>query len=1080
MPETHPTPTQKPPGALTTLALNGLIMLACAFFGYLGLQLAVPPGYATGIWVPSGIALGAVLTWGLRCLPGVFLGSLLIDCYSTSLNTGALLNTTTLLIGALIAAGATCQTLAGWFLVKRLKCLDSYLTHPQDILKFACLAAPLSCIVNALWANGALFGLGILPTSKLLLNTLTWWIGDSIGVLIFTPCFLILFATPAPIWRNRISQVLAPLCISFAVVIAVFFLSRDAETNRLRHQFNQIAASNAHQLKEWLKTAMHTTHATTAFLSTTQTIDRQSFQQFAKLLLIDSPHIQAIEWAPRVQDPARFEKAHQLTILQHHHSGPHGDAYPILYAYPVHGNEKAIGFNLNSETIRRAAIQEAISSKHTAITDPLRLVQSHHQANGILLFDPVYRNKELAGMAVVVLNVSNKMGQMFSQRTHQAHFHLRDITDEPKTLFSTDPDTHAITSFHHQHQITFDQASRRYTLESHATKAYVDAHFSWQVWTTMVGGLFFCVLMEIILLILYGQKEQIQQEVLKQTSKLQSEEAKNLLLLQSAGEGIFGVDSHGMISFANPAACKLLEYHEDEILGQSVSILHIKDTKRKASNDGAISPLLESAHKNKVVRSSEHTFQTKSKKVMPVEYVTTPIILHDEVQGAVIVFNDISKQRETKQQLEQLAHFDTLTGLPNRNSFLENIAKAFARSKRNKAIMAVCFFDLDNFKHINDSLGHTVGDELLKLVPSLLKPKLRDTDYLARLGGDEFGLIIESVQSPNQVNSLLKRYIELFRQPLKLNHVEVNTSISIGVALYPTGGKDAEELIKNADIAMYRAKESGKNTFAFFNHETDKAVKRQNTIETSLRQALQDHALELHYQPQIDAKTGKLFGVEALARWDQDALDTVTPSEFIRIAEDSGMIHMLGEWVLKQIHDDYESLSCLDNLESIAINISIREFERASFVSDIESLLNPKTIDYKKITLEITESTALYNTQEFINVMKKLHKKHLRFALDDFGIQYSSIDRLSNLPIDFIKIDQNFIKNIGKDKTNTAITKAIIELAHAVGAMTIAEGVETEAQSDFLKTTGCHYLQGFYYDKPMPLDELITKYKDNS
>lgn len=432
---------------------------------------------------------------------------------------------------------------------------------------------------------------------------------------------------------------------------------------------------------------------------------------------------------------------------------------------------------------------------------------------------------------------------------------------------------------------------------------------------------------------------------------------------------------------------------------------------------------------------------------------------------------------KTKIELEKMAHIDSLTQLPNRYSFTKHLEKILIENNKNNKIIAVCFLDLDNFKVVNDSIGHAAGDKLLQAIPVVLKKLLRERDYLAHLSGDEFGLIIEQVESINALTNIIYRCIETLNRPIKFDTYELKITASIGIALYPTAGKTTEELIKHADIAMYKAKESGKNTFHFFNEKTNQQVKRHHEIGIALETAVLNDEFHLLYQPQVHSDSKKLFGVEALIRWQSEELGNVGPDEFIPIAEESYTIHTIGNWVLHQAGKDYQALRSLLPDVELSVNISIRQLEQEDFGKTISMILSQYNIDTRNLTLEVTETAAMNRPQSIIQIMQQLKKFNIRFALDDFGMGYSSIGYLKAMPISYIKIDKSFVRDIESDASDAAIVKAVISLSQAINVKTIAEGVETEAQSRFLLQAGCDYQQGYYFDKPMTLSDLIKKYK---
>lgn len=434
-----------------------------------------------------------------------------------------------------------------------------------------------------------------------------------------------------------------------------------------------------------------------------------------------------------------------------------------------------------------------------------------------------------------------------------------------------------------------------------------------------------------------------------------------------------------------------------------------------------------------------------------------------------------SKLQQTQGKLELLANYDLLTSLPNRRSFMEYLDKSLARAKRNQEFFAVCFLDLNNFKQINDSLGHNIGDKLLRAIAEALQQKLRDIDYLARLSGDEFGLIIENCSSANDICKIIQRYFTVFEHAYMIDQYEARSTASIGIAMYPAGGETPTSLIKNADIAMYKAKELSGNSFSFFNETTNQKVKRRHDIESALHHALNDHEFYLVYQPQYRSSSKDIFGVEALLRWSQHTIEDLGPNEFIPIAEDCGIITAIGNWVIEQVAKDYQSLRRLNPDLEISINTSIRQLEDPQFEPMLHKAITQYQLPANKMTLEVTETAIMKHSDRIIDTMLRLHRMGYRFALDDFGTGYSSMNYLKLLPIKYIKIDQSFVGDIEQSESCTAIVKAIIQLSHAMNIKTIAEGIETPFENTFLIEHQCDYLQGYYHSKPLTLDTLLNQ-----
>jgi diguanylate cyclase (GGDEF)-like protein len=440
-----------------------------------------------------------------------------------------------------------------------------------------------------------------------------------------------------------------------------------------------------------------------------------------------------------------------------------------------------------------------------------------------------------------------------------------------------------------------------------------------------------------------------------------------------------------------------------------------------------------------------------------------------------------SKVREKTRELEKIAHYDSLTSLPNRANFLEVLSENVRCYSSSGGVFAVCFIDIDNFKEVNDRLGHTVGDNLLVKFAAIMHPSMHKSDFIARLGGDEFALIINNMSTIDDLIKILNVFVDKFNQPIDVTGYEINSSISIGASIYPRSAKTVSELISHADIAMYRAKELGKNGFRIYSKEMDEVIARRREVSDQLRHAVENNELRLVYQPQIDIKRKKLVGVEALLRWDNPKLGEVCPDEFIAIAEENGFIVSIGRWVLQRSSKDLELMKVHVDVSDhfkLSINTSVKELEKSNFIDSIKGCF-AKNEDLKlHLHFEITESQFMENYDKVIKNIQKINNIGCGFSLDDFGTGYSSMLYLKNLPVRFLKIDKEFVRDIADDPGDAAIVKAIIALSHSLGIQVIAEGVETVQQLEFLEENLCDQVQGYYFSRPLPLIDLIAWIKE--
>jgi diguanylate cyclase (GGDEF)-like protein len=423
--------------------------------------------------------------------------------------------------------------------------------------------------------------------------------------------------------------------------------------------------------------------------------------------------------------------------------------------------------------------------------------------------------------------------------------------------------------------------------------------------------------------------------------------------------------------------------------------------------------------------------------------------------------------------IRRLATHDTLTGLPNRALFTESLNRALARAERHGWRLALFFMDLDRFKNLNDTLGHHLGDEALKEAARRLSSCLRDSDLSARLGGDEFVLLVEEYEGPTVLIEIAERILAAIYQPLALGGHEINLSVSIGICTYPADARDAGALLSNADIALYQAKEQGRNRFRFYSPRHNAHTVERLALEAGLRYAIERDELVLLFQPKVAIATGRIAGVEALVRWQHPELGLLRPDRFIPLAEETGLIAPIGLWVLRTACASARAWREAGMPLPVAVNLSARQFHDGRLVADVAAILAAAALEPGDLELEITESTVMQNPEQAVTLMDELGRLGVRLAMDDFGIGYSSIGHLKRFPIDSLKLDRTFVRDLPDDPNDVAITRAVIAMAHALSIRVIAEGVEQEAQLDLLRGEGCDEYQGYLCQPPLTEDELV-------
>jgi diguanylate cyclase (GGDEF)-like protein len=429
--------------------------------------------------------------------------------------------------------------------------------------------------------------------------------------------------------------------------------------------------------------------------------------------------------------------------------------------------------------------------------------------------------------------------------------------------------------------------------------------------------------------------------------------------------------------------------------------------------------------------------------------------------------------RAALKTIDEQANFDSLTQLHNRRSFIKQLNRLTSKDSKYNSF-AVLFIDLDHFKEVNDSLGHDFGDELLKVAGSRLKQQLRTEDFIARLGGDEFVVVINRLKSKEVINQLALKLNSALTKPFLLKHSQTQTSCSIGIALYPDDGLNTEQLLKNADLAMYAAKAAGRRTHYFFNDELRQRTEHQNSIHNRMRLGLKNNEFRLVYQPIVNLTNGKIEKCEALLRWTDDNGDTVSPAKFIPVAESTGLIHELGQFVLEQACADWSLLHKGNIRIGLSINRSERELNDLNAAKQWLECIRQHQLPTEKVTFEITESLLMSNKQRQIQILHYLRSHGVKIAIDDFGTGYSSINYLQRYPVDYLKIDRSFLNNAPENRIQVALTEALLRVARALDIDVIAEGVENKAQWEFLQRQQCDFAQGFYISHGLSLDELIT------
>jgi len=563
--------------------------------------------------------------------------------------------------------------------------------------------------------------------------------------------------------------------------------------------------------------------------------------------------------------------------------------------------------------------------------------------------------------------------------------------------------------------------------------------------------------------------------------ELEQEQKKQAKVLDYIHDSVISTDIKGKITSWNRGSTLLFGYTQEEMLGQTIQSTYDEE------NEYTLKELFSILQEQENLEIEAHMLKKDQTRIICDISLSISKDDNEEIDGYIGYIQDITLQKQTQllleeqtQKLKYLAHHDTLTDLPNRALFKDRLEQTIAGAKRNKEQFALLFIDLDQFKKINDSLGHHIGDEVLVETAKRIKSVLREEDTLARLGGDEFTIIIKNFKNIQAISTISQKIIDIMREPISIAIHNLYVTSSIGISVYPDDAKNDLNLVKYADAAMYKAKDEGRNNFQFYSSSMTAQAFEHVVMESSLRIAIKEEQFIVYFQPQYDANSNKIAGMEALVRWNHPTLGLVPPGNFIPIAEESGLIVEIDRIVMKKAMAHFSLWQTKGlNPGKLSLNLAMKQLSQDDFLEQLQKSMDAVKFQAKWLELEVTEGQVMNNPEASIEKLNEINRMGIDIAIDDFGTGYSSLSYLKKLPLDKLKIDQSFIRDIPSDEDDMAITKAIIALGKSLNLKLIAEGVETVEQKDFITENGCDFIQGYFYSRPLPANEMEELLKAN-
>ncbi len=1020
---------------LPTIALNVLLIGVYFITAKIGLFFAFEQANTTPIWPPTGVSIAALLYLGYRIVPAIFLGSVLLNLTIAK---------TPVWVAFTIAGGNLAEALVAAMLITHY--IGRYpFNSIKNTLSFIPLAL-LCPLISAFVGVGSLFLSDQVESTQLSVIFTTWWLGNVTGALVFTPLCLTFALKP------RLEFTLPRLLETTAILIcAIFSAYMVFSPNNQGFALSFILIPTT----VWAAIRFYQHGATGIILLYTAVAAWATVQGFGpfvadsvNLSLITLQGFMAVIVATALTLAAGVDEiANVQKQLMHLHNNLE------LQVKMSTGQLEKVSRNDNRARSGDdcAPLNNIESSLLDAIT--LELSNIYHCR---FAFIGVFENEQKDSIRTISLRKDKQLQENFSY--HLTSTPCADVLNQKAELISKDAD-------------------KAYPNDALLVKMGIKSYFGAPIMTTQGKTKGIIVVMDskpinvsvwtkpILGLMARRVAYELQHEKSMQELELSAEVFKKTI------ESIVILDKNRRVIKVNDAFCRMTGYTREEVLGRSA-----KGFRNHKHEDSFYEKAWSDANNNGHWQG-EMWLRRKHSDPFPSWMTITAVSNYKgQLERFIIGITDLSSKIEAQKAIYKLAHYDVLTELPNRTMFLEQLDNTIEKAKNKAQYLGVVFMDLDKFKLINDASGHYTGDVLLVQVAKRLKQMLPQNVLLSRFGGDEFTLLVNDVECEEQVQKIAKLLLSALITPFYIESKEVIVTTSIGYSVYPRDGRSGQELLKNADIAMHQAKQSGLERVKQFTEPMNLMAKQRVEIERALRDGLKLQQFLLHYQVQIDAKRNVVTGCEALVRWQHPDFGLVPPDNFIPIAEESGLIVPLGEWIVEQACRQYmQWLEDGLNIDCIAVNLSARQFVEPNLCNKLEQIVKAVGIQPQALELELTESMLMEDIDSAVKTMQRLKQMGFKLSIDDFGTGYSSMAYLKHFPIDKLKIDRSFVDGLPENDKDVAIISTIISLAQGLSLEVIAEGVETEAQKQLLNTLSCAHMQGYHFAKPLPGDDDILK-----